>query len=77
MKCAEETSSHCFGVKRSCVLTKHLSHFQVLKGYPPDIVHDIFEGVVPVELARCTDFKEIFFTRFSEPVDSEFSVQLG
>lgn len=53
VKCAEETSSHCFGVMRSCVLTKHLSHFQVLKGYPPDIVHDIFEGVVPVELACC------------------------
>lgn len=22
-------------------------------GYPPDIVHDLFEGVVPVELAHC------------------------
>lgn len=22
-------------------------------GYPPDIVHDLFEGIVPVKLARC------------------------
>lgn len=53
VKCAGETSTHCFGVKGPCVLTQHLSHFQVTKGYPPDIVHDIFEGVVPVELACC------------------------
>lgn len=50
---AKENESFCCGVKRQCVLTEHLSHFHVSTGYPPDIVHDLFEGVVPVELARC------------------------
>jgi len=35
------------------VLTEKLSHFHVTQGYPPDIVHDLFEGIVPVELALC------------------------
>lgn len=46
---AKENESFCCGVKRQCVLTEHL----VSTGYPPDIVHDLFEGVVPVELACC------------------------
>ena len=33
---------------KECVFTKHLSH-----AYPPDVLHDSFEGVVPVELAHC------------------------
>lgn len=53
VRTARETSTHCFGVKRACLLTEHLSHFHVAKGYPPDIVHDVFEGVVPTELACC------------------------
>lgn len=35
------------------MLTNNLAHFNVLSGYPPDIMHDVFEGVVPVELAHC------------------------
>ncbi|XP_034087444.1 uncharacterized protein LOC117556249 isoform X1 [Gymnodraco acuticeps] len=50
---AQENATICCGVKKQCVLTEHLSHFHVTTGYPPDIVHDLFEGVVPVELARC------------------------
>ena len=50
---AQESETTCCGVKKQCVLTEHLSHFHVSTGYPPDIVHDLFEGVVPVELARC------------------------
>lgn len=42
--------------QEQCVLTDHLSHFHVSTGYPPDIVHDLFEGDVPVELARCIRF---------------------
>ncbi len=34
-------------------MTKHLTHFHVSTGYPPDVLHDLFEGVVPVELAHC------------------------
>ena len=49
----DEAMNNCYGVKRDCVLTKKLSNFHVLTGYPPDVLHDIFEGIVPVELARC------------------------
>lgn len=53
VKVALEKKAHCFGVKRECVLTKNLSHFHVVSGFPPDIAHDILEGIVPVELACC------------------------
>lgn len=41
------------GVKRECVLSKHLSAFHPVTGFPPDILHDFFEGVIPIELALC------------------------
>lgn len=53
VKLAKENCSSYFGVKRQCFITEMLSHFSVHTGYPPDIMHDIFEGIVPVELARC------------------------
>ena len=53
VKTALETKKHCFGVKRECIFTKNLTHFHVLTGFPPDIAHDAFEGIVPVELAYC------------------------
>ncbi len=53
VKSAEESGKPCVGVKRACVLTENLSHFDVTTGYPPDILHDLFEGLVPVELAQC------------------------
>ena len=49
----DSTSTSCFGVKRECVFTQNLSHFNVIFGYPPDLAHDVFEGIIPVELARC------------------------
>ncbi|XP_030248211.1 uncharacterized protein LOC115566456 isoform X2 [Sparus aurata] len=45
--------THSFGVKRSCPLTDKLTHFHFVSGYPPDVLHDIFEGIVPRELALC------------------------
>lgn len=42
-----------FGVKRSCPLTDSLEHFHVVDGYPPDLMHDLLEGIVPGELALC------------------------
>lgn len=42
-----------YGVKGGCVLTDSLEHFHVVRGYPPDILHDLFEGIVPCELALC------------------------
>ncbi|XP_070410625.1 uncharacterized protein [Nothobranchius furzeri] len=53
LKTAQDTETSCFGVKRACPLTEHLNHFHVNTGYPPDIVHDLFEGIVPFELAVC------------------------
>lgn len=40
------------GVKGSCALSA-LSYFHPVTGFPPDILHDFFEGVVPVELCLC------------------------
>ncbi|KAF7656394.1 hypothetical protein LDENG_00041990 [Lucifuga dentata] len=42
-----------YGVKHSCILSDHLSYFHPITGFPPDILHDLFEGVIPVELAHC------------------------
>lgn len=42
-----------YGVNHSCVLSDHLSHFHPITGFPPDILHDMFEGVIPVKLAHC------------------------
>lgn len=40
-------------VKRECVLGKHLLFFHPRTGFPPDVLHDLFEGVVPLELSLC------------------------
>ncbi|KAL2079481.1 hypothetical protein ACEWY4_001208 [Coilia grayii] len=42
-----------FGVKRECALSKALSYFHPVTGFPPDVLHDLFEGIVPEELAVC------------------------
>ena len=42
-----------YGVKRSCPLSESLEHFHVVNGYPPDLLHDLLEGIVPTELALC------------------------
>lgn len=34
-----------YGVKGSCPLTESLEHFHVVDGYPPDVLHDLLEGV--------------------------------
>lgn len=41
------------GVKKACVLHKHLSHFHPVTGFPPDILHNVFKVVIPVELCLC------------------------
>lgn len=47
-----ENASH-FGVTGECALSKTLLHFHPITGFPPDILNDLFEGIVPVELALC------------------------
>ena len=39
--------SHCYGVKQLCPLAEKLEHFDVISGYPPDLLHYLFEGIVP------------------------------
>lgn len=53
VKQAQDTGTVCCGVKKECVLKKNLSHFDVIFCYPPDLAHDIFEGIIPKELAHC------------------------
>lgn len=45
--------THFLGVKRSCPLTDKWTHFHFVSGYSPDVLHDLFEGIVPGELALC------------------------
>ena len=46
-----------YGVKGGCPLTENLEHFHCVTGYPPDILHDLLEGIVPTELCLCiSDF---------------------
>lgn len=33
--------------------SQKISHFHAIFGYPPDLAHDVFEGIIPVELAHC------------------------
>lgn len=40
LKASNEQSVN--GVKRECVLTKHLSYLHPGTGFPPDILHDFF-----------------------------------
>ena len=47
--------THCYGVKKQCALSEKLEHFHVTSGYPPDVLHDLLEGIVPVELALAFD----------------------
>lgn len=49
------TLKHFHGVKKQCALTGKLNHFHFVSGYPPDVIHDLFEGIVPYEVALCLD----------------------
>lgn len=55
---------HCCGVKKACTLTENLKHFHFVTGYPPDVLHDLFEGIIPLELALCLNefIKKQYFT---------------
>lgn len=49
----DSTKAKTYGVKGSCPLSESLQHFHVVDGYPPDILHDLLEGIVAIELALC------------------------
>lgn len=48
-----DTQSSQFGVKGDCVLREALKHFHPVTSFAPDILHDLLEGIVPVELCLC------------------------
>ncbi|KAI7813834.1 hypothetical protein IRJ41_002408 [Triplophysa rosa] len=50
------------GVKKECALSKHLSYFHPITGFPADVLHDFFEGIVPLELSLC--LKDLISKRF-------------
>lgn len=39
-------------VKSNCVHNR-LAHFSTIKGFPPNFLHDLFEGILPLELSLC------------------------
>lgn len=40
-------------LKGGCPLIEKLRHFHAVDGFPPDILHDFMEGIVPAELPLC------------------------
>lgn len=48
-------NTHNHNFKRHCAVTQRLNHCYVTTGYPPDVLHDLLEGIVPMELALCLD----------------------
>lgn len=48
-----DSSDSQYGVKGDCVSRVSLCFFHPITGYPPDILHDLLEGIVPIELCLC------------------------
>ena len=49
---SDKINNH-MGIKNNCCLHKFLTHFHVTLGLPPDVAHDLLEGIVPYEIAIC------------------------
>lgn len=80
-----------YGVKDGCVLSERLEHFHTVGGFPPDIMHDLMKGVIPIEMSLCINdlvsrklisleslnqaIKE-FPYKFSDKVDQPFQPHL-
>ena len=41
------------GTIKARIFAERLPHIWVTSGYPPDIVHDLLEDMVPAEFALC------------------------
>ena len=52
---AEAENQQCTvaGIKTNCIFHKYLTYFHITKASPPDVAHDLLEGIVPFELALC------------------------
>ncbi len=45
-----------YGVKGGCVLSERLEHFHTVGSFPPDIMHNLMEGVIPTEMSLCINY---------------------
>lgn len=52
---SDAAEAHHFRIKDKCPISETLRYFHVTSGYPPDALHDLLEGIVPLELALCLD----------------------
>lgn len=75
-----EKGEACYGVKNACPLSENLSYFKVTAGFPPDVAHDLLEGILPVELAGCFEIfikkKYFMFDKLNELIQ-EFPFKWG
>ena len=55
IEAAFASNTHICGVWRQCTITERLNNFHVTTGYPADVLHDLLDGIVPLELALCLD----------------------
>ena len=44
------------GIKSECIFHSYLQYFHVTCGLPPDVAHDLLEGIVPYEIALCLEY---------------------
>jgi hypothetical protein len=52
----EKNLPSIFGIKSDCILHKYLITFHAVTSLPPDIAHDLLEGIVPSDLALCLSY---------------------
>ncbi len=50
---SDPAQAHHCGVKRQCAISDRLSYFHATSGYPPDVLHDLLDGIIPLEMALC------------------------
>ena len=48
---ANSSLASTLGIKRESPLHNYVEHFHILEGLPPDVSHDLLEGIVPFEIA--------------------------
>ena len=48
---ADNSSVFVYGIKERCCLND-LEHFHVINGLPPDLAHDVFEGIAKKVLSN-------------------------
>lgn len=66
---------HC-GLKRQCPISDRLSYFHAMSSYLPNTLHDLFERIVPLELALCLDLlmkRKLFLVERQSKLSTSYS----